>query len=100
MKFYDRIGTRNGFSFQNTYEKSHYTALCAIEAHFMNFVFLVAAILDYSKSSANFLGGIFTESDSGSFKSNFPEKFSFLHFFEVISNASGVCVCMCYCIDI
>ena len=68
----------------------------------MNFVFLVAAILDYSKSSANFLGGIFTESDSGSFKSNFPEKFSFLHFFclFVISNAPGVCVRMCYCIDI
>ena len=46
MKFYYRIGSRNGISIENTYKKSHYSALCAIEGHFPNFEFSVAAILD------------------------------------------------------
>ena len=80
MKFYYPKGSRNGISIQNTYKKSHCRALCAIEGHFMNFVFSVAAILDYAKSSTGFFG-IFTDSDSGGFKVTFLKNSAFYIFF-------------------
>ena len=58
-KFYNPIGSRNGISIQNTCKKRYYTALYAIEGHFMNLVFSVAAILDYSKCAAVFFSGVF-----------------------------------------
>ena len=59
MKSYYLIGSRNRISIEYNYKKSHYTGLCAIEGHFMNFVFSVAAILDYLKSSADFIFFLF-----------------------------------------
>ena len=75
-KFYNPIGSRNGISIQNTCKKRYYTALYAIEGHFMNLVFSVAAILDYSKISAGIFG-IFTDSDSGGFKGTFLKNSAF-----------------------
>ena len=46
----------------------------------MNLVFLVAAILDYSKCAAVFLGGDFMDSDSGGCKVTFLKKSAFYIF--------------------